>query len=127
MNCKVPPTKVTLLATDGYVTTDATEVLNKMNTHGDDTLAVLSCGGNDALEFRASEDMQKHVYSILQGMEVLLPHLQQFEKDYERALWIITNTYEKKNVFHLSVLLLLLCMSNITQYKDGKSMCQCHS
>ena len=94
----VPPTKVTLLATDGYVTTDATEVLNKMNAHSDDTLAVLSCGGNDALEFRASEDMQKHVYSILQGMEVLLPHLQKFEKDYERALWAITNTYKKENV-----------------------------
>ena len=42
--------------------------------------------------------MQKHVYSILQAMEVLLPHLQKFEKDYERALWAITNTYEKKNV-----------------------------
>ena len=94
----VPPTKVLLRATDGFVTTDVTEVLNKSNAFGDDTLAVVSCGGNDALHFRSSEDMQKHVYSILQGMEVLLPHLQQFEKNYEQMLWQLTNTYEKKNV-----------------------------
>ena len=94
----VPPTKTVLYAVDGFVTKDTEEFLNKMNTFGEDTLAVLSCGGNDALEFRASEDMQKHVYSILQGMEVLLPHLQKFEEDYERALWAITNTYKKENV-----------------------------
>ena len=94
----VPPTKVILKATDGFVTSDATAVLNKMSAFGEDTLAVFSCGGNDALRFRGSEDMQKHVYSIIQAMEILLPHLNQFEKDYERALWELTNTYEKKNV-----------------------------
>ena len=69
-----------------------------MNASGSDTLAVFSCGGNDALRFRASEDMQQHVHSIIRAMEVLLPHLKQFEEDYERALWELTNTYEKKNV-----------------------------
>ena len=94
----VPPTKVILKATDGFVTADTTAALNKMSAFSEDTLAVVSCGGNDALRFRASGDMQKHVYSIIQAMEVLLPHLQQFEKDYEQMLWQLTNTYEKKNV-----------------------------
>ena len=94
----VPPTKVILRATDGFVTSEVTEVLGKLSAFSNDTLAVLSCGGNDALRFRASEDMQKPVYSITQAMDVLLPHIQQFEKDYERVLWTLTTTYEPKNV-----------------------------
>ena len=92
----LPTTKVTLFAVDGYVTTEAYVDMNKLNTYGEDTLAVLSCGGNDAL--RSSGIMLAKSESVFDSLSQMKEIINSFEKNYDRLLWEMVNTYELKNV-----------------------------
>ena len=92
----LPTTKVTLFAVDGYVTTEAYANMNKLNAHGNDTLAVLSCGGNDALQ--SSGIMLAKSESVFDSLSQMKEIINSFEKNYDRLLWEMVNTYQLKNV-----------------------------
>ena len=92
----LPTTRVIQMAVDGFTTTDAFTVLNKQNTFGEDTLAVLSCGGNDALQ--SSGIMLSSSSSVFDSLTLMHKIIRVFEKNYDQLLWEMINTYEPKNV-----------------------------
>ena len=92
----VPPTKAILYAVDGDTTRGTKDILGKMNAFSDDTYAVLSCGGNDALQ--ASPILMVPANSVYDALSTMNPIVNEFGKNYESLLWELTNTYQKKNV-----------------------------
>jgi len=76
------PWRATLLAVDGDVTLDVIDQLEKLP--GDASHLVVSCGGNDALEYRGRlSDMSS---SGSDGLRLIAEARANFDSDYDAAL-----------------------------------------
>ena len=87
----IAPDRVTLLATDGDITSD---VKMQMEKYPDDATHVfVSCGGNDALQ--SSIALEKSAASVGDALEIMHIVKERFRLDYVDMLNRITERYSK--------------------------------
>lgn len=90
------PIPVNLLAVDGHTTLECLEILENMAPPESVTGAVLSIGGNDALQ--AALVLDQPVKTVAHAFSKMIPILDKFRENYVQVLENAMRLYGRKNL-----------------------------
>jgi len=98
LNKRVPtmPPAVRNCAVDGFVTSDFVEKIKDYPKQDSSVAAVLSIGGNNALQF--AHRLDESATTISHALTMLAEDMRQFQIDYDEALDALLNVYALPDV-----------------------------